>query len=87
MTTKTFKSAKSSTDVRTLGQVAADVGRILPSAVVRRDRKVLINVKVSEELAIALAEPVEAEEITLKQAIAPALAVVGLPGDPFDLEE
>jgi hypothetical protein len=54
---KTFKSAKAPVDPETLRQVAADAGRVLPSAVVRRHRKtVLINVKVSEELAVALAE-------------------------------
>jgi hypothetical protein len=77
---------KATTDV--LRQVATDAGRSLPAAVVRRDRRtVLINVKVSEELAIALAKRAAAEGITRKQVITRALAAAGLPVDPLDLED
>jgi hypothetical protein len=48
---------------------------------------VLINVKVSEDLAVALAERAEAEGITQKQVITRALAAAGLPVDPLDLED
>jgi hypothetical protein len=54
----------------------------------RPDRRtVLVNVKVSEGLAIALADRAEAEGITQKQVITRALAAVGLPVDPLDLED
>ena len=60
----------------------------MPPAVVRPTRRtVLINVKVSEELAIALAERAEAEGITQKQVITRALAAAGLPVDALDLED
>jgi hypothetical protein len=88
MASKTFKSTRAPADAATLRQVATDAGRVLPAAVVRRDRKtVLINVKVNEELAIALAERAEAEGITQKQVITRALAAAGLPVDPLDLED
>jgi hypothetical protein len=44
-------------------------------------------VKVSEELAVALAERAEAEGITQKQVITRALAAARLPVDPLDLED
>jgi hypothetical protein len=88
MAAKTFKSTQAPADTQTLRRVAADAGRVLPSAVVRRERKtVLINVKVSEELAVALADRAEAEGVTQKQVITRALAAAGLPVDPLDLED
>jgi hypothetical protein len=75
-------------DVTTLRRVAADAGRSVPPAVVRPVRRtVLINVKVDESLAIALAQRAEAEGVTQKQVIMRALAAVGLPVDPLDLED
>jgi len=60
----------------------------MPPAVVRPTRRsVLINIKVSEDLAIALAERAEAEGVTQKQVITRALAVAGLPVDALDLED
>jgi hypothetical protein len=60
----------------------------VPPAVVRPTRRsVLINVKVSEDLAIALAERAEAEGVTQKQVITRALAAAGLPVDALDLED
>ena len=50
-------------------------------------RSVLIYVKVSEGLAIALAERAEVEGITQKQVITRALAAAGLPVDPLDVED
>jgi hypothetical protein len=59
----------------------------MPRAAVRPGRRTaLINVKVSEDLAIALAERVEAEGMTPKQVITRALALPGLPVDALDLE-
>lgn len=75
-------------DARILRQVAADAGRSMPPAVVRPTRRtVLINVKVDETLAIALAERAQAERITQKQVIMRALAAAGLPVAPLDLED
>jgi hypothetical protein len=69
-------------------QVAVDAGRSLPAAVVRPERRaVLINIKVSEELALALADRARAEGITQKQVVTRALAASGLPVDPLDLED
>lgn len=75
-------------DVETLRRVAAEAGRSVPPAVVRPARRtVLVNVKVSEELALALVERAEAEGITQKQIIMRALAAAGLPVDTQDLED
>src|SRR5690348_9653978 len=75
-------------DASTLRRVAAEAGRSIPPAVVRPTRRtVLINVKVSEELAIALAQRAEAEGVTQKQIITRALAAAGLPVDALDLED
>jgi len=75
-------------DAETLRRVAAEAGRSMPPAAVRQVRRtVLINVKVSEGLALALADRAEAEGITQKQVITRALAALGLPVDPLDLED
>lgn len=75
-------------DTSTLRRVAGEAGRSIPPAVVRPTRRtVLINVKVSEELAIALAQKAEAEGVTQKQIITHALAAAGLPVDALDLED
>jgi|SRR5579863_9312604 len=88
MANKTFKSTKAPVDSETLRQVAADAGRVLPAAVVPRSgKRVMINVKVSEELARSLAERAEAESITQKQVITRALAAAGLAVQPHDLED
>jgi hypothetical protein len=71
-----------------LRQVAAEAGRSIPPAVVKASRRtVLINVKVDEELAIALADRAQAEGVTQKQIIMRALAAAGLPVSPLDLED
>jgi hypothetical protein len=75
-------------DASVLRQVAAVAGRSMPPAVVRPTRRtVLINVKVDETLAIALAERAQAEGVTQKQVIMRALAAAGLPVNPLDLED
>jgi HNH endonuclease len=50
-------------------------------------KAVMVNFKVSQDLAIALAERAEAEGITQKQIITRALAAAGLPVDPLDLQD
>jgi len=71
-----------------LRQIAADAGRSLPPATVRTNRRtVLINVKVDEALAIALAERAQTEGVTQKQIIMRALKAAGLPVSPLDLED
>jgi hypothetical protein len=47
----------------------------------------LINVKVDEALAIALAERAQTEGVTQKQIIMRALKAAGLPVSPLDLED
>ena len=85
--TRQFKP-KASVKADVLRQVATDAGRSLPAAVVPRGRRtVMINVKVSEDLAIALAKRAAKEGITRKQVITRALAAAGLPVDPLDLED
>jgi hypothetical protein len=75
-------------DAMALRRVVAEAGRSMPPASVRPGRRtVLINVKVSEDLAIALAERAEADGMTQKQIITRALAAVGLPVDALDLED
>jgi hypothetical protein len=75
-------------DIGTLRRVAAEATRAVPPAVVQSKRRtVLVNIKVSESLAEALAEHAEAEGITQKQVITRALAAAGLPVDPLDLAD
>jgi hypothetical protein len=75
-------------DASVLRQVAADAGRSMPPAVVRQTRRtVLVNVKVDETLAIALAKRAQTEGITQKQVIMRALAAAGLPVSSLDLED
>ena len=60
----------------------------MPSAVAPRERRtVLVNVKMAEESAIALAKKAVAERVTQKQFICRALAAAGVPMDPLDLED
>jgi hypothetical protein len=75
-------------DAAVLRRVAAEAGRAVPPATVRPARRtVLVNIKVSEELADALAQRAEAEGITQKQVITRALAKAGLPVDSLDLQD
>jgi len=88
MAQRQLKSTHRPPDTTTLRQVATDAGRSLPSAVVRPERRaVLINFKVSEELAMALAERAQADGLTQKQVMTRALQAIGLPVDPLDLED
>lgn len=71
-----------------LHQVATEAGRALPPAIARRERRtLLVNVKMAEESAIALAKQAAEEGITQKQLICRALAAAGVPMDPLDLED
>jgi len=82
------KQLKSVANAASLHQVAAEAGRALPPAVARRERRtVLVNVKMAEESAIALAKQAVAKGITQKQLICRALAAAGVPMDPLDLED
>ena len=47
----------------------------------------MVNFKVSEDLAIALADRAETEGVTQKQIITRALAAAGLPVDSLDLQD
>jgi hypothetical protein len=71
-----------------LHQVAAEAWRSLPLAVAPRERRtVLVNVKMAEESAIAMAKKATAEGVTQKQFICRALVAAGVPMDPLDLED
>jgi hypothetical protein len=84
----TAKQLKSVANAAALHRVAAEVGRSLPPAVASRDRRtVLVNVKMAEHTAIALAKHAAAEGVTQKQFICRALAAAGVPMDPLDLED
>lgn len=89
MSTKQLKSVAKllpSSDV--LRQGTIDTGKSVPAAVVRHDRRtVLVNVKIAEESAIAVAKKAAAEGITQKQLICRALAAAGVTMDPLDLED
>lgn len=77
--------AASTTDLR---RVARDAARSLPPAAVRPERRtVLINIKVSVDLADALADRASEQRLTQKQVICRALADAGLPVDPLDLAD
>jgi hypothetical protein len=87
MSTKQFEHAKApAADIPR--QVASDAGPSLPPGRVRRDRRsVMVNVKMDEAAAIALAKRAKAEGITQKQFICRALEAAGVPMDPRDLED
>ena len=75
-------------DAATLRRVAAEAGRFEPPATVKApERSVLMNVKLAETTAIALAKRAHAEGMTQKQWLAHLLAKEGLPVDPADLED
>lgn len=86
--TKQLKSAHRAPDAATLRQVATDAGRSLPSAVVRPNRRtVMVNIKMAEASAIALAQQAKAQGLTQKQLVCRALQAAGVPMDPLDLED
>jgi hypothetical protein len=86
MSTKQFKNAKALASV--LRRIASDAGRSLPPAMVRPDRRtVMVNVKMDEAAAIALAERAKADGITQKPFICRSLEAAGVPMDPLDLED
>jgi hypothetical protein len=75
-------------DKATLRHVAAEAARFEPpAAVVPPKRSVLINVRLAEETAIALAKRAHAEGLTQKAWLARVLAEKGLPVHPADLED
>ena len=75
-------------DKAALRRVAEDARRFEPPAVVEPPKKsVLINVRLAEETAIALAKRAQAEGMTQKQWLVHLLAKEGLPVDPADLAD
>jgi len=90
MAAKQFKSVRNAAAPTPAAscQIVSEASRALPPAVVRRARRtVLVNVKMAEESAIALAKQAAGEGITQKQIICRALAAAGVPIDPLDLED
>jgi len=63
---------------------AEKVAEVMPAD---GQRKVMVNMKITEALADALAERAVVEGITQKQVITRALAAAGLPVPAVDLEE
>lgn len=75
-------------DKATLRHVAAEAKRFEPPATMEPPKKsVLINVRLAEETAIALAKRAHAEGLTQKAWLARVLAEKGLPVHPADLED
>jgi hypothetical protein len=89
--TKQFRSARVPLDADQLRQVAAEASHSVPPAVVRPQRgerrTVLVNIKMDEESAIALAEAAEAAGMTQKQFVCTALKAAGVVMQPHDLED
>jgi hypothetical protein len=80
------KSEHRAPDTATLRQVATDAGRSRPSAIVRPDRQtVMVNIKMAEESAIALAQQAKVQGII--QLVSRALEAAGVLTDPLDLED
>jgi hypothetical protein len=79
---------RSAADKATLRHVAAEAKRFEPPATVEPPKKsVLINVRLAEETAIALAKRAHAEGLTQKAWLARVLAEKGLPVHPADMED
>jgi hypothetical protein len=75
-------------DKAALRRVAAEARRFEPPAAVEPPKKsVLINVRLAEETAIALAKRAQAEGLTQKAWLARLLAQQGLPVHPADMED
>jgi len=76
-------------DAATLRRVAGQAGRELPAATVRQDpgKIVLVNIKMREVSAVAIARTAKARGITQKQLVCTALQAAGVELHPFDLED
>ena len=59
----------------------------LPGVGAAPPKQVLINVKVAEGTAVALAKRAVAEGVTEKQLVIQALEAIGLPINPYDRED
>ena len=76
-------------DATMLRRVAGQAGRELPAATVRRDlgKIVLVNIKIREVSAVAIARTAKTRGITQKQLVCTALQAAGVELHPFDLED
>ena len=76
-------------DAAMLHRVAGQAGRELPAATVRQDpgKIVLVNIKIREVSAVAIAQAAKDRGITQKQLICGALQAAGVELHPFDLED
>jgi hypothetical protein len=83
------EAAGRSIDAATLHRVAGQAGRELPAAVVRQDpgKIVLVNIKIREVSAVAIAQTAKRRGITQKQLVCNALQAAGVELHPFDLED
>jgi hypothetical protein len=76
-------------DAAMLHRVAGQASRELPAATVRQDagKIVLVNVKIRETSAVAIAQAAKDRGMTQKQLICGALQAAGVDLHPFDLED
>ena len=76
-------------DAAMLHRVAGQASRELPAATVRQEpgKIVLVNVKIREVSAVAIAQAAKDRGITQKQLICGALQAAGVELHPFDLED
>jgi hypothetical protein len=81
--------AARSLDAAMLHRVAGQAGRELPAATVRPDpgKIVLVNLKIREVSATAIARAAKARGVTQKLLVCTALQAVGVELHPFDLED
>jgi hypothetical protein len=82
-------SAVRGVDAAMLHRVAGQAGRELPAATVRQDpgKIVLVNIKIREVSAVAIAQAAKARGVTQKQLVCTALQAAGVELHPFDLED
>jgi hypothetical protein len=76
-------------DAAMLHRVAGQAGRELPAATVRQDpgKIVLVNIKIREVSAVAIARAAKDRGITQKQLVCTALQAAGVELHPHDLED
>ena len=83
------ESAGRSLNAAMLHRVAGQAGRELPAATIRQDagKVVLVNIKIREVSAVAIAQTAKDRGITQKQLVCTALQAAGVELHPFDLED
>ena len=70
-----------------LKRTPAEACRSVPTAIVRQEPLIMVNVTMTEDSAVALAQQAKAQGITQKQLVCRALQEAGIPIAPQDLED